>query len=68
MRVSGPEHISTALSPERIDQGVPGRTVISPSSRTPQARGRGTVLGAVAGGGLGFVIDALVGGLFPKGP
>jgi hypothetical protein len=27
-----------------------------------------TVLGAVAGGGMAFVIGALVGGLFPKGP
>lgn len=26
-----------------------------------------TILGAVAGGGMGFVIGALVGGLFPKG-
>ena len=26
-----------------------------------------TILGAVAGGGMGFVIGALIGGLFPKG-
>jgi hypothetical protein len=38
------------------------------SSDTDQDCTGATLLGAAAGGGMGFVIGALVGGLFPKGP